>query len=134
RTDAAHPARGAASMVARPVLLEHHALPTRDDRLLRVQDHNFLAVQESLRQDGRQTTDDVPGRVHDDHVHPMIRMPEPFGFWTANSRRLRARPPAASIIFRAAAEARNAAIVRGVESSPVARTTPGTTICSPLAA
>src|SRR3989449_674146 len=130
----AHSARGAAALVAGPVLLEDDALFARDDRLLRIHHDNLLAVQEPFREDGGQSADDVTGRIDRRHRHPMIRMPDPFGFWTASSRRVMVRPPAASIFFRAAADVRNAATVTGVLISPVASTTPGTTICSPLAA
>src|SRR6266571_4735407 len=127
-------ARGAAALVAGSVFLEDDASFARDDRLLGIHDDNFLAVEESFRQDGGQSADDMPGRIDRGHRHPMIRMPDPFGFWTASSRRVIARPPAASIFFWAAADVRNAATVTGVLISPVASTTPGTTICSPLAA
>src|SRR5256712_4644557 len=61
-------------------------------------------------------------------------MPDLFRFMTASSMRLIVRTPAASNFFRASADVRNAATVTGVLISPVASTTPGTTICSPLAA
>src|SRR5207249_8858738 len=132
RPDPAHPARGAAALVSGSVLLEHDAPLARDDRLLRVHDDDLFAVQESFREDGGQPAHDVPGRIDRRHCHPMIRTPDPFGFWVASSRRVMARPPAASIFFWAAMDVRNAATVTGVVISPVAKTTPGTTICWPF--
>src|SRR5438552_2253759 len=132
--DAAHSACGAPALVPRPILFEHDAPPAGHDGLLRVDDDDLLAVQEALRQDGGQTAHHVPGRIDHRHAHPMIRTPDPFGFWTASSRRVTALPPAASIFFRAAPDARKAATVIGVDMTPVARTTPGTTIWSPFAA
>src|SRR3989454_1163692 len=132
--DPAHSARGAAALVAGSVFLEHDAPFARDDRLLGIHDDDLLAVEEPFREDGGQSADDVTGRVDCRHRHPMIRMPDPFGFWTASSRRVIWRPPAAAILFWAAADVRGAATVRAVLISPVASTTPGTTIWSPLAA
>src|SRR5207244_10947688 len=116
------------------VLLALEASLPRDDRLLRVQDDDLFAVQESFREDGGQPAHDVPGRIDRRHRHPMIRTPDPFGFRVASSTRVMARPPAASIFFWAAMDVRNAATVTGVVISPVADTTLGTTICLPFSA
>src|SRR3989454_4798135 len=95
RPDPAHPARGAAALVAGPGLVENDASLSRHDCFLGIHDDDLFSVQESLRADGRQTAPDVTGRLDRRHGHPMIRTPDPFGFWTASSSRVIARPPAA---------------------------------------